>query len=120
MTRTVEQHLVEMQQITLNILSIDFDDEANHGLLFSLQNKQRDIRKEIEIAVAAHSHAYSQHEFDLLSSCMDLERQIAIKLSAQYAEVKEKVQQISNGKRSRHAYQSDSIQHYGYFIDSHK
>lgn len=117
---TVEQLLLEMKKTTSSLLELDIENEANHGLLFSLQNKQIELRETIENIVGNEAYIYNEQEKQLLSDCMASELRISEKVQKLYADAGEQLQQITSSKRSRNAYQGDTIQHIGYFIDSHK
>ncbi|MFF2483649.1 hypothetical protein [Paenibacillus sp. NPDC058071] len=119
-TLTVNQILEEMKETGVSMLSLDLEEEANHGLLFSLQNRQAELRELIRHRVELESHVYNDLERQLLMDCLTVERELMKKMLLLKEEAGKQLKQISEGKRSRNAYQQDMIQHIGYFIDNHK
>jgi hypothetical protein len=117
MTTQVEHWLLEMKGITESIIEIDLGKDSNDSLLLLLQEKQLEIRESIERYVVNERYSYSETEILLLKECLSLEREISLKVQKMYLESSDQIKHISSGKRSRDAYQNDTIQHIGYFID---
>lgn len=117
MTTQIEQWLLEMKGITESIVEIDLGKDSNDSLLLSLQKKQMELRETIEQFVVNERYEYNETEIQLLTDCLSLEREISLKVQKMYLESSDQIKHISSGKRSRDAYQNDTIQHVGYFID---
>lgn len=120
MNKDMLELLNELRTVTLAISEMNLEEEANHGLLLSLQGQQKEIGEKVDKLKTEHSHIFQETEISLLMECVEMEKVIHMRLKCKKNEVNEHISKISAGKKSRGAYQSEYTQHVGYFIDGHQ
>ncbi|GFN32650.1 hypothetical protein [Paenibacillus xylaniclasticus] len=114
---TVDVLLAELREVTQAAFKIDLNEEANLGLLLSLQDRQIEIQTQIDEILSNSPMTYTTEQLAILQECLQLEQQGMVRKMQFQAELGAKLSSLTAGKKSKQAYQAEQIQQFGYFID---
>jgi hypothetical protein len=115
----IEQLLHQLRDVTIEISCVDLE-EANNGLLFSLQNRQAKLRHDINTILQQEQRELTDSEKCYIADCIVLERQNLGKFEAIYRQSWEQLRNIRAGRQSKKLYSDEGEPYMGFFIDQHR
>lgn len=114
----VESLLGRMKDISIELLQLDLEEEANFDLLLLLQVEKAELRERVEKRLVNEQRVYTNSERLILAECLELEQRLLEVFNYLQGKANRELSLISNGKITRNAYQQEMTQINGYFIDS--
>ncbi|MGG3453236.1 hypothetical protein [Paenibacillus rhizolycopersici] len=113
-----ESLLLELRDVTRAISELDLENEADYGLLHSLQYDQAQLREQIDQLSQSNGFSYTESDRSILLECIELEKTNKEAFAQKRQEARMELNRINKSRKSKNAYLGEYTQHMGYFIDS--